>query len=147
MTTLTPELRPFLLLTWKINKLYRRVFAEAAQTYALSKNEMDILLFLANNSGEYTAADVARYRHISKSLVCKSVNTLMERNYLTAARNPNDRRQAHLAATPEAAEAIAALLQAQSRFSAILEEPFSPRERDAFRQSVEKLSSHLDQYN
>ena len=61
--------------------------------FDLSSAEVDVLTFLINNEGKYdTATDISNYRGISKSLVSKSVNTLMRKGYLSASPNEDDNR-------------------------------------------------------
>ena len=59
-----------------IKHLYENRCKEISNKYHLTKNEIDILLFLANNQPYDTSRDIVEYRALSKSHVCKSVDSL-----------------------------------------------------------------------
>ncbi len=90
----------------RIDKLYRRMCARAVADWGFTPNEIVVLMFLANNAPMDTATDIVRYRGISKSLVAKSVDNLMKRGFLLAARDTGDRRIVHLALTKDSGSVV-----------------------------------------
>ena len=101
---------------WKTSKLYEEYFQSTIEDYGLSKSEKDILLFLRNNPQFRTATDIVKYRSISKSLVSKSVESLIGKGYLTEEQSSQDKRYTYLALTPEATPLVDQLSKVQSDF-------------------------------
>lgn len=64
-----------------IKHLYENRCKVIIDKYYLTKNKIDILLFLANNPSYDTSRDVVEYRALSKSHVCKSVDSLLRKGY------------------------------------------------------------------
>ena len=82
----------------------------------MTRNELDVLLFLYNNPGYDRAADIVAHRGIAKSHVSLSVNNLEQKQLLQRRFDPEDRRTAHLELT-EAGTIIAASARTlQERF-------------------------------
>lgn len=120
-TTFENKVRQSLGFIWRAKRLYEKICQEAGDKLGLTQNEIDVLLFLANNPAYDTAMDIVNYRHISKSLVSKSVAFLMSRGLLEAAKNSGDRRNTHLRITQEAESAVHELQAAQRRYFDLLE--------------------------
>ena len=87
-------------------KSYGKLLSPLCKEEELTRNELDVLLFLFNNPGYDRAADIVAHRGIAKSHVSLSVTTLEQRQLLRRNFDPSDRRSAHLALT-EAGEKIA----------------------------------------
>lgn len=83
-------------------KRYAQLMDPLCNTWGLTKTEVDILLFLANNPGLDRAADIVRIRQITKSHVSLSVSNLEQRGFVYRTFDPEDRRTAHLKLTKEA---------------------------------------------
>ena len=64
--------------------------------HGLIKRRWTFLLFLHNNPGFDTATDIVKFRHLSKSHVSKSIQSLKERGWLAAFYQDNNRRTIHL---------------------------------------------------
>ena len=80
-------------------KSYGKLLSPLCKEEALTRNELDVLLFLHNNPGYDRAADIVAHRGIAKSHVSLSVTTLEQRQLLRRNFDPSDRRSAHLALT------------------------------------------------
>ncbi len=137
-------LRPTLEAAFKLSKVYETHCQRATQPYSLTQNESDVLLFLANNPTYDTAMDVVRYRAISRSLVSKSVKSLLARGYLSYEKDEKDRRSTHLRILPVALPAVKALQKAQEAFGRLLTENLTPQELAAFIATSKKLSTLLE---
>ena len=83
-------------------KKYDSMMEPLCTRFNLTRNELDVLLFLANNPGLDRAADIVRIRQITKSHVSLSVSNLEQRGLLVRAYDAEDRRTAHLKLTEEA---------------------------------------------
>ena len=91
----------------KAQKGYARLLEPICKKWDLTRNELDVLLFLHNNPGYDRAADIVAHRGIAKSHVSLSVANLEQRQLLCRNFDPADRRAAHLELT-EAGQKIAA---------------------------------------
>ena len=83
-------------------KRYAQMLEPLCSTWDLTKTELDVLLFLANNPGLDRAADIVSIRQITKSHVSLSVSNLEQRSLIYRVFDPEDRRTAHLKLTETA---------------------------------------------
>ena len=97
-------------------KKYGAMLEPLCRQYGLTRNELDILLFLANNPGFDRAADIVSMRQIAKSHVSLSVGSLENRGFLIRRFEETDRRVAHLVLTEAAAPIVREGQAAQQRF-------------------------------
>lgn len=71
---------------WDLRSLTKRLYGQRIQpvceAYGLTRMEMDILLFLANNPAFDTARDIVERKQFTKSHVSASVAELERRGYL-----------------------------------------------------------------
>lgn len=128
------------------NILYEQCINAACAQHGLIKTEMDILLFLHNNPGFDTATDIVRLRHLSKSHVSKSIQSLKERGWLATFYQDNNRRTIHLKLSEAADAAIADGLHAQDRFVSILLTDFTEDEKMQFKTLLCRIANNLQTY-
>lgn len=77
-------------------------------SYKLSPNEIDLLVAL--DMGVYdTAKEIADNFEISKSLVCRSVDSLSQKGYIDTKKDEKDKRVSHLILREEAKPIVDAL--------------------------------------
>lgn len=126
----------FLILRQMIHHLYLRSMEPVQKAYGLTQMEEDILLFLANNPGHDTAAELVSVRALAKSQVSTSVERLVRKGYL--ARKPEGRK-IHLQLLPEANDPISMGRESQRRFAETLMDGLSPEEQA----QMCKLLGHL----
>ena len=77
-------------------KSYSRLLEPICQEWKLTRNELDILLFLYNNPEYNRAADIVSHRGIAKSHVSLGVASLEEKGLLCRRFSEQDRRAAYL---------------------------------------------------
>lgn len=85
-----------------LKRLYDRTVEPVCGQYGLTRMEMDILLFLANNPTLDTATDIVERRRLTKSHVSSSVSSLERRGYLIRTYRGGNRKTAHLRVLPAA---------------------------------------------
>ena len=73
-------------------KKYAAMLEPLCRRHDLTRNELDILLFLANNPEYDRAADIVAIRRIAKSHVSLSVSSLEKRHLLLREFLESDRR-------------------------------------------------------
>ena len=82
--------------TQQVKKKYALAVDPVCRKWNLTKNELDVLLFLHNNPEFDRAADIVAHRGMTKSHVSLSVSNLEGRGLLTRREDPEDRRAVHL---------------------------------------------------
>lgn len=100
----------------QLGRLYDRQLGPVAAAHSMTRMELDVLLFLANNPECDTARDIVELRCIAKSYVSKAIDALYRRGLLTARTDARDRRAVHLSLQPAAAGAVRAGRAAQEVF-------------------------------
>ncbi len=125
-----------------VKKLYRKVCAQAVQEEGLSQNEMDVILFLHKYAAVDTAKEIAKYRCMSKSLVCKSVDSLTGRGYLEVVHDRNDRRYQHLKLSQRGRAVVQKLQKAREAFLADLQQDIAQEELEVFLRVLSKIRNN-----
>ena len=89
-----------------IKKLYTVSLEPVCKQYDLTRMELDILLFLANNPQYDSAKDIIERRKLTKSHVSTSIKSLTKNNYLKPVYLPNNKKTVHLKLLNSADEII-----------------------------------------
>ena len=116
----------YMILRQSLHRLYLRMMEPVLEQFGLTQMEEDILLFLANNPGHDTAAELVSLRSLAKSQVSTSVEKLVRRGYL---RRRPEGRKIHLWLLPAAEEAVRQGQGCQRRFGEAIARDFSPEEQ------------------
>lgn len=77
-------------------KIYDQSLEPVCKKYQLTRMELDILLFLANNPGYDTAKDIIERRRLTKSHVSMSLKDLERRDLVQKEYYPGNQKTAHL---------------------------------------------------
>ena len=125
-----------------IKNLYSRCIEPVCCQYHLSRTELDILLFLANNPAYHTASDIVLHRGISKSHVSASLAALERRSWLSRSHLPNDRRTICLTLRDEAGPAVKEGRACQRRFGELLFTGFLPQDLENFNRLMGQLANN-----
>ncbi len=125
-----------------VKKLYMKICAQAVQDEGLSQNEIDVILFLRKYEKVDTAKEIAKYRCMSKSLVCKAVDSLTSRGYLEVIQDREDRRFQHLKLSSRGKAAVQKLQNAREEFLAALQQGVSQEEMDVFLRVLSKIRNN-----
>lgn len=113
-------------------KMHESFLKEICERYHLTLIEGSILMFLHNNPGKDTAADIVELRMLSKGNVSQAVEALIKRNLLERHPDLHDRRKIHLSLLPETEEIIADMDQMRQRFHQELFWNLSEEEQEQF---------------
>ncbi len=127
----------------RAQKGYSRLMDPLCQKYNLTRNEMDVLLFLANNPGYDRAIDIVNIRGLSKSHVSLSVSNLEKRGFLTRKEDPTDRRTIHLILTPDSLPITEAGQMAQKRFFSYLHAGVTQEQMDLLVDFARKVNENI----
>ena len=134
---------------FKIEKAYRKYFQDEMEKYHLTPNELLVLLFLArDNGGCNKARDIAQYEGVSKGLVARSVESLVEKQFLVVERDAADKRICHLYLTQQCSALTEQMTEKKAAFfrrlaEGIPEEAIATTEQ-TLRRFMENISASID---
>ena len=101
-------------------RLYDAMLERVCEKFGTTRMELDILLFLANNPGFDSAAEIVRVRRLTKSHVSVSIDALVRAGYIEKHYRDGNSKTAHLKLLPRSEEIIDEGRAAQQEFVNIL---------------------------
>lgn len=125
-------------------KSYGKALEPLCKQWNLTRNELDVLLFLHNNPTFDRAADIVSHRGIAKSHVSLSVSMLERRGFLHRHFAANDRRTAHLGLTPEGLSIAQEGRAVQERFFRRVFTGISPEELTLWQTLIQKAQTNIE---
>ena len=139
---------------WDIQPPFRSLYGmcvePVCQSFGLTRTELDILLFLANNPKYDTAAEISDVRHLAKSHVSTSLKSLEQNGYIVKSSEDRDKRRIHLRLTKKADAVIQEGQNQQSVFANIVMDGFDAQERQQILSFLtrikENIKNHLEEY-
>jgi MarR family transcriptional regulator for hemolysin len=127
-----------------IGRLYEEYLEPVCTEHALTRTELDVLLFLSNYPEYDRAADIIEVRHVAKSHVSLSVKSLMAKGYLKGSYSQANARDVHLKVTAKADSSIAAGRKAQKEFEKILLKGLSKDDIRHLQESTQKIIENAE---
>lgn len=128
-------------------KNYARCLDPVCRRWELTKNELDVLLFLYNNPEFDRAADIVSRRGMAKSHVSLSVTNLESRGMLERQFDAFDRRMAHLKLTENGSAAAAEARQIQMQFFSKLYQGITREEFALWGEMTKKICENIENIN
>lgn len=127
----------------RATKGYAKLLDPICKQYELTRNELDVLLFLSNNPGYDRAVDIVNRRGISKSHVSLSITNLEARGLLLRQEDSEDRRTVHLKLTADAIPIADTGRMAQKRFFQYLHKGVTKQQLEAVMDMARKVSENI----
>lgn len=127
----------------KAQKGYARLLTPICRRYDLTRNELDVLLFLYNNPEYDRAVDIVNNRGLSKSHVSLSISGLEEKGLLRRCDDPTDKRTVHLKLTEEALPIAESGAMAQRRFFKYLHQGVSQEQIDMMIDFARRVNENI----
>lgn len=124
-------------------QVYRTGFEGLIKKSGLTQMEIDILLFLGNNPKYDTARSIVEIRHLTKSHVSSSIDSLVKRGLLIRQNDPSNQKLIHLKLTSEANSLFAEGRLVQQYFFTALLDGISPQEQRMLTEIFEKMNQNL----
>lgn len=140
------DMRKTISIGLKSEKLRSMVLWELGEKYNLTQNEVEVLIFLYNNPELNTSKDIVKYRWTSKSLVCKSVRSLLDNEYLDPAADYDDGRVMRLIMPEKTREIAKDLAEKEKEFYDLIFAGISDKEMAAIRAFAERLDVNLEEF-
>ncbi len=129
----------------RARKGYARIMDPICSQWDLTRNELDVILFLYNNPEFDRAADVALRRGMAKSHVSLSVASLEAKGLLRRRADPADRRTVHLELLGDANHIADQGRAAQTDFFTKLYAGLTSEEIAVWSRVTEKVSKNIAQ--
>ena len=130
--------------TQRAKRKYAQMMEPICLRYGLTKNELDVLLFLINNPEFDRAADIVVHRGMTKSHVSLSVSNLQSRGLLRGCPDPQDRRTVRLELSEEAMEIAREGRSAQQQFFGRLFSGLSREDVDYWQRLMDTVCGNID---
>ncbi len=127
----------------RARKGYSRVMDPICQQWDLTRNELDVILFLSNNPEYDRASDIASRRGMAKSHVSLSVSSLEVKGLLRRRTDPEDRRTVHLELMGDALHIAAQGRAAQTAFFTKIYDGLTVEEIGIWTRIAEKVSRNI----
>ena len=127
----------------RAQKGYARLLEPICKKWNLTRNELDVLLFLANNPDFDRAVDIVNHRGLAKSHVSMSVASLESRGMLERNPDPTDRRTVHLQLTEKAKEITAVGCRVQKQFMDYLHQGVTEEQLELMRLFAERVYENI----
>lgn len=90
-------------------KYFQKLLSELSQEFGLSKQEADVLMFLANHPSIDTSKEISDMLGLSKAYVSKAIEHLNAKKYIEITVGKEDRRFQHIKITENTNEIVRAL--------------------------------------
>ncbi len=129
----------------RAKKEYSRTLEPICKKWGLTRNELDVLLFLLNNPELDRAADIVTHRGMAKSHVSLSVSNLEVRGLVTRQPDPQDRRTVHLILADAAKEIAREGREAQRGYFSRIYRGLTDQEREQWRASMRKVCKNIEE--
>lgn len=139
-----PTLEVFIKQSSNIRKAYAKLCFPSLAHFKFSPSEIDILIFLSNNPSINTSKQLVMYLDISKSLVCRSIDTLVERGLLVGEIDSTDRRIQRLSLSQKSQEVIQILKECQTSFSALITGDITPEDLLKTQEVLEHIAKNIE---
>lgn len=127
----------------KAQKGYARLLDPICKKWNLTRNELDVMLFLYNNPEFDRAVDIVNNRGLSKSHVSLSISSLENKQLLVRKDDPSDRRTIHLQLTERGKEIAQTGRMAQKRFFSYLHQGVTQEQIDLMIDFSRKVAENI----
>ena len=127
----------------RARKGYSRIMDPICQQWDLTRNELDVILFLYNNPDRDRASDIATHRGMAKSHVSLSVTTLEDKGLLRRRTDPADRRTVHLELVGDAEYIASQGREAQKVFFSRIYAGLTAGEIQTWTRIIEKVNDNI----
>ena len=127
-------------------KVYSRIIEPVCKKFNLTHMEFVIIMFLYNNPIYDTAADIVKYKRLTKSHVSNEIKKLTDRRLLTQVYDANNRKSIHLSLTEEAKEIAKIGREYQESFQEVSLKGFSDEEIDTLISYIERINNNIKDY-
>ncbi len=123
---------------------YDRTLQKCSEATGLTKQEVDILLFLEQQHLESRACDIVRRRGLSKAYVSKALSSLLEKGLIKAEICDNDHRYQHIILMPSSNKVLAYMKKQKEKTLQRLTQGISKEDIEIFMKVVEQMALNIE---
>lgn len=127
----------------ELSNEYRTYRKTVMEKYALSAIEVDVILFLANNTEIDLAADIAKMTNRQKSHISMAVKALTEKGYLHTEPDLHNQKKMHLKITESAEDIVEFGKEMQKSFINMVYTGFTPEEILYFSEMCNRILKNI----
>lgn len=113
------------------------------KNYSLTSNQIDVLSFLHENYELNTAKDIVEFIGVSKGLVSRSVDSLIERGYLIYEPDIKDKRKQRLFITDEGQVVVQEIIKYDREFFNMVTKGITAKEMQVHVSIMKKIQENL----
>lgn len=126
--------------------LYSVCVEPVCRKHGITRTELDILLFLANNPQYDTAAEIVEIRCLAKSHVSTSIKALEQSGFLKKYYLPDNKKTVHLSICREAQPVIDDGRKAQEHFFQVMFAGLSQEEIQLMQTCFSRIQENIKKY-
>lgn len=124
----------------RMKRLYQQELDVVCEKYEITKMELDVLLFLANNPQYDTAVDMIERRRLTKSHVSVSIAALEKRGFLERFYHADNKKTAHIRLLPASREIVEAGKRKQNHYFDLVLQGFTEEDRRALGEMFSRIA-------
>ena len=128
-------------------KNYAQLLDPVCRQHDLTRNELDVMLFLYNNPEYDRASDIVAHRGIAKSHVSMSVASLEKKELLIREDDKSDRRMVHLKLTCSGSAIAEDARQRQLHYFSALYEGITEEEFRVWQNITRRVCGNIENLN
>lgn len=130
----------------KAKKLYKRYIEHDLEKYSLSKNEIEIIMYLNRKSKKNTAKDIAKYLDVSKGMISRTLESLLSKGILDTEKDKSDKRILRLKLSDSSEELTKDLEKSSYAFFEGIVDGISEERLDVFASVLEDMIDNLGKF-
>lgn len=130
----------------KAKKLYKKHIENDLKKYGLSTNELEIIMYLNREDNDNTARDIAIYLGLSKGMISRTIEQLIEKGILEIQKDKDDKRILRLYLSEASKELTQDLGRASDKFFSNLVSGINEENLDVFASVLEVMIKNLNDF-
>lgn len=127
-----------------MRKAYAKICYQALSEYRFSPSEINILIFLSRNKKINTSKELVMYLGISKSLVARSVDSLIKRELIEIQEDDKDKRIQHLVLTKQSELLVKKMKQCHDKFTKLMSEGVDKKDMETVSKVYNQMHANLE---
>lgn len=126
-----------------MKKIYTKICFRTLQSYGFSPSEIDILVLLSTNLTINTSKQLALELTISKSLVARSVESLIKRELIAVVEDQKDKRMQRLFLTDKSQFFIQKIKERQNEFTQSIVKEINIKDLEITSATISKITENM----
>ena len=126
-----------------IRRAYGKYLYTSMNANNFSPSEIDILIFLSNNPSINTSKELVVCLAVSKSLIARSVDALIQKGLLKLEEDKNDHRLQHLKITKAAVPYINEIKKYRDSFTKLALADIDEQDLKCMEETVKKIEDNM----